>query len=107
MWIDEIKAHPLAWGLGAIVVIFVGYIVIDGIRTGGNTPSSSSFGPSTPPTAAPAQVAGPRGKLPWAIGDVNLWDDEDDRYCSGCSRTCGSSVRTDQCQTCKARCPMN
>lgn len=61
------------------------------------------------PAPAPATVAStqPRGRLAWSVGDVNLWDDENPNYCSGCADVCDqsySSKSSTQCDQCQAGC---
>ena len=66
------------------------------------------------PTPAPAPAAGqarsaaePRGKLPWSVGDVGLWDDENPNYCADCAGVCDSSYsskQSTQCEMCQAGC---
>ena len=75
----------------------------------------SSTPPPPPPPQNPAAAkaakrapAEPRGKLPWAVGDVNLWDDENPDYCGNCAKWCNSSFsegHSTQCDMCQAQCP--
>ena len=49
----------------------------------------------------------PRGKLPWSIGDVGLWDDENPKYCAECAAVCDQSYsgkNSTQCEMCLADC---
>lgn len=106
---QSIKANPIMWGVGAIAIVGVIYLGYDMIRTRKNKtvfPSQSS--PAiVKATTIPKVPSEPRGKLPWAIGDVNLWDDEDDSYCRKCSQKCTALDVTEPCRTCRERCPMN
>ncbi len=55
-----------------------------------------------------AKKAAPRGKLPWAVGDVSLWDDEDPNYCGNCATWCNegfSGAHSTQCDMCQSKCP--
>lgn len=57
--------------------------------------------------ASRAAASQPRGKLPWAVGDVGLWDDENPNYCADCAGVCGDSYsgkQSTQCEMCQAGC---
>jgi hypothetical protein len=74
------------------------------------TSKVSSSSATVPPGArAPVRMAREaRGKLPWAVGDVSLWDDEKPNYCSGCAQYCNtpfSEGHSTQCDMCMAKCP--
>lgn len=44
-------------------------------------------------------------KVPWAVGDIGLYDKEDPNYCGKCKQWCdsaffeGKSTQCDQCQS--------
>ena len=47
-------------------------------------------------------------KIPWAVGDVGLYDSEDPNYCGKCKQWCDSSFfegHSTQCDQCQATCP--
>lgn len=61
---------------GIVAVGAVGYFVMKNMK-----PATPPVPPVVPLQPLPAQAAKrasaePRGKLPWATGDVSLWDDE-------------------------------
>lgn len=63
------------------------------------SPASS---PVNPPVTRSA-----RGKLPWAVGDVGLWDDEDPAYCGRCKGVCNTSFsdgHSTECDMCLSKC---
>jgi hypothetical protein len=63
-----------------------------------------------PPPTTPvkkAVAAALRGKLPWAVGDVSLWDDEDPNYCGRCKGVCDtgfSEGHSTECDMCMSQC---
>lgn len=104
----NIKENPLAWGVGAVIAAVGAYMAYDWMRTRQNAAIVANRKKAVVQKAIRnPQTQQPRGKLPWAIGDVNLWDDEDESYCRKCSNTCKSTDNTDLCIKCRERCPMN
>jgi hypothetical protein len=60
-----------------------------------------------PATAVAVEDPQPRGKLPWSVGDVGLWDDENPNYCTECTGTCDQSYSnksSTQCELCQGAC---
>lgn len=106
----SIKTNPLAWGVGAVVAAFGIYMIVDWTRTRNNAimaKKMAEVSKARSKVSAAKRNTEPRGKLPWAIGDVNLWDDEDQTYCSVCSKKCSPTNNTEECIRCRERCPMN
>ena len=113
------KKSNLVIIVGAVAVIGIaGYMLNQKYQWfGSSTLTSSSTTTATvassskmqaarrPSSAAPAAR---RGKLPWAVGDVNLWDDENPNYCGNCAKWCDSSFsegHSTQCDMCQSQCP--
>lgn len=67
--------------------------------------------PITPPVTPVAIIKrsqSPKGKMPWAVGDVSLWDDEDPSYCGNCAGVCNTTFsegRSTECDMCMSKCP--
>ena len=97
----------------ALLIALAGVAVVGAVGYGLN--AKYHWYPKTPakpddvvPTPAPAAAsARPRGKLPWSIGDVGLWDDEEPTYCSKCKDICNTSYSdgySTQCDECQSKC---
>jgi len=63
--------------------------------------------PTANKNPAPAKEMPDGGKLPVAIGDINLWDNEDPNYCGNCKSVCDTGFwegRSTECDLCQAKC---
>ena len=60
---------------GVAAIGFAGYFVMKNMKPAAPFKSVAPVAPPRP-AAAKRASAEPRGKLPWATGDVSLWDDE-------------------------------
>lgn len=95
-----------------VIIALAGIAIVGVVAYGLNTkyhwfPKQLKPPPKPDVTPTPQASRAPRGTMPWAIGDVGLWDDEDPTFCGKCKDVCDTSFSdgySTECDECQSKC---